>query len=234
MKIKFIPNIDNSDNKLLAPVPAIRNLPDWYKAKKPLTDNSKKPLAFPNGTKNVTVKWCNPFGDALGSGYFVLLENDVQVTQVNDTQEFVWTRGGDNFVSSHSKEQIAPELIPDGYSQFPWKFTNYWGIETPAGYSTLFTHPLNRPEFPFITLSGVVDTDDYNLPVNFPFIIRNDFEGIIEAGTPIAQVIPFRRDNWQAEIEAYDPLRVSAIRTKFNRKLFRPYKLGYWKRKEYK
>lgn len=234
MKINFIPTIDNSDNKLLAPIPAVQNLPDWYKAKKPLIDGTKEHQAFPNSTKNVSIKWCNPFGDALGSGYFMLLENDVQVRQINDTQEFVWFRGGDGFISSHSRQQISPELIPEGYSQDPWKFNNFWGIQTPPGYSTLFTHPMNRTELPFLTLSGVVDTDDYNQPVNFPFIIKNDFEGIIEAGTPIAQVIPFRRENWQAEIEDYNPKKVAGINAKFNRKIFRPYKLGYWKRKEYK
>lgn len=234
MKINFIPVKDNLDNKLLPPIPAVKNLPDWYKAKKPLMGDSKKHQVQPNGVKNVSVKWCNPFGDALGSGYFMLLENDVQVEQVNGTPSFVWNRGGEGFIGSHAREQISPELIPEGYSQDPWKFVNFWGIKTPPGYSTLFTHPMNRTELPFLTLSGVVDTDDYNQPVNFPFIIRNDFEGIIEAGTPIAQVIPFRRENWEAEIEAYDPKKIDSITVQFQRKLFRPYKLGYWKRKSYK
>jgi len=234
MKIKFIPTIDNSDSKLLPPIPAVQNLPDWYKAKKPFTNGGKKHQAFPNSTKNVTVKWCNPFGDALSSGYFMLLENDVQVTQANETQDFVWLRGGDSMISSHTKEQISVDLIPDGYSEDPWKFLNFWGIQTPPGYSTLFTHPMNRTELPFLTLSGVVDTDDYNQPVNFPFVIRKDFEGIIEAGTPIAQVIPFKRENWKAVVEDYNPKKVAGINAAFSRKIFRPYKLGYWKRKSYK
>jgi len=234
MKIKFLPNIDNSENKLLQPVPAVTGLPEWYKAKKPFLGESKKHQAFSNDTKNVTVKWCNPFGDALGAGYFIVLENDVQIRQVDGTQEFLWFRGGDGFIGSHSKEQISPDLIPEGYSDEPWKFMNFWGIETPPGYSCLFTHPLNRTELPFLTLSGVVDTDDYNLPVNFPFLIKNDFEGIIEAGTPIAQVIPFKRESWKSEIAAYDLQKNSALQSKYKRKIFRPYKLGYWKRKEYK
>lgn len=234
MKINFIPTIDNSDNKLLPPIPAVRNLPDWYKAKKPLIGDAKQHQAYSDGTINVSIKWCNPFGDALGAGYFILLENDVQVKQVNGTQDFVWFRGGNSFIGSHSKEQISPELIPEGYSQDPWKFLNFWGIKTPPGYSTLFTHPLNRTELPFLTLSGVVDTDDYNLPVNFPFVIRKDFEGIIEAGTPIAQVIPFRRETWKAEVEEFNKEKIDNLNGKFFRKIFRPYKLGYWKRKEWK
>jgi len=234
MQINFIPFSPSSDNQLLKPIPALKNLPDWYKAKSPFTDGDKQQKAFPNSTKNITVKWCNPFGDALGAGYFMLLENDVQVTKENGVQSFVWFRGGDSFIGEHSKKQISSELIPEGYSDQPWKFLNFWGIKTPPGYSTIFTHPMNRTELPFLTLSGVVDTDDYNQPVNFPFIIKNDFEGIIEAGTPIAQVIPFRRESWKAAFENFDPKKTASIQSKFSRKITRPYKLGYWKRKEYK
>jgi hypothetical protein len=234
MNIDFMPFSESKNNQLLKPIPAITNLPDWYKKKSPFADQNKETKAFANGTKNITVKWCNPFGDALGAGYFMLLENDVQVTQENGSQSFVWFRGGNGFIGEHSKDQISSELIPEGYSNQPWKFTNFWGIKTPPGYSTLFTHPMNRTELPFLTLSGVVDTDDYNQPVNFPFVIRNDFEGIIEAGTPIAQVVPFRRESWKATFQEFDPTKTASIQSKFSRKITRPYKLGYWKRKEYK
>jgi hypothetical protein len=30
-------------------------------------------------------------------------------------------------------------------------------------------------------------------------LIKKDFNGIIEKGTPMAQVIPFQRDNWTSE-----------------------------------
>lgn len=233
MEIKFIPFKPSKDEQLLKPIPAIKNLPDWYKSKSPFTQG-KSQKAFPDSTKNITVKWCNPFGDALGAGYFILLENDVQVTQAPDVPEFVWFRGGNEFISKHSKQQISSELIPEGYSDQPWKFLNFWGIKTPPGYSTLFTHPMNRTELPFLTLSGVVDTDDYNQPVNFPFVIRHDFEGMLEAGTPIAQVVPFRRESWQATFEDFNPEKTASMQSKFSRKITRPYKLGYWKRKEYK
>lgn len=234
MEIKLIPFKENSENRLLQPIPAIQSLPDWYKAKSPFIDGGKTTQAFPNNTKNVTVKWCNPFGDAFGAGYFILLENDVQVNQSAEDPVFTWLRGGDDFISTHAKSQIAPALIPQGYSDQPYKFMNSWGIQTPPGYSTLFTHPLNRTELPFLTLSGVVDTDSYTMPVNFPFIIRQDYEGILQAGTPIAQVIPFKRDSWKLVTEKYDPEKIDALNSTFKRKIHRPYKLGYWKRKEYK
>jgi len=234
MKIKFRPWREGGNGLLLTPGPAITSLPEWYKKKKPLTDNDKKHKAYPDGNKNVTIKWCNPFGDALGSGYFIFLENDIQVEIENGVQNIVWQNGGESFISQHSMSQISEELIPDNYNKQPWKFTNFWGIETPEGYSTLFTHPLNRTELPFITLSGVVDTDGYRQPVNFPFIIRKNFEGVIEAGTPIAQVIPFKREPWKAEILDFDTKKSAEIDAGFKRKIFRAYKMLHWKRKEYK
>lgn len=234
MKIKFRPWAPNSDGLLISPTPAIKQLPNWYKQKKPLLDGDHKHKAFSNGVKNVTVKWCNPFGDALGAGYFIYLENDVQVSLDNGEQNLTWLNGGASFISQHSKEQVSKELIPKGYSDQPWKFNSLWGITTPKGYSTLFTHPLNRTELPFLTLSGVVETDNYNQPVNFPFLIRADFEGILEAGTPIAQVIPFKRETWHSEILSFDQQKTASTEAKFRRKIFRPYKNLFWVRKEWK
>jgi len=234
MKIKFYAWESNQNNALLPPKPAVSALPEWYKTKKPLQDADKKFRFAPDGSKNTTVKWCNPFGDALGAGYFIFLENDLQVNNDNGVQSLSWLRGGKDYVGQHSLGQISDQLIPKNYSEQPWKFTNYWGIETPTGYSTLFVHPLNRPELPFIVLSGVVDTDSYRKPVHFPFLLRKDFEGIIESGTPIAQVIPFKRESWESEIVDYDPKKVVEIGSPSNRKIFRVYKNLHWKRKEYK
>jgi len=34
------------------------------------------------------------------------------------------------------------------------KFNNFWTIESPPGYSLLVTHPVNRYDLPFVTLTG--------------------------------------------------------------------------------
>lgn len=232
MEIEFIPTIE--PDLLIAPEPAIKHLPQWYKDLKTFMGGEKKFRTDPDRNSNITVKWCNPFGDALGSGYFVLLENDLLVTANGDRVSFQWTRGGAEMITEHNPEQISPTLIPDEYMKTVWKFENFWGIKTPKGFSTLFTHPLNRTELPFITLSGVVETDGYNRPVNFPFILRKDFEGILPAGTPIVQLFPFKRENWKSKISAYQPKRLAQLDVVFFRKLFRVYKQTYWQRKEYR
>src|SRR5215472_2332366 len=44
-----------------------------------------------------------------------------------------------------------------------------WDFETPPGYSLLCTHPINRTDLPFRTVTGLVDCDTfYDTPLNFP------------------------------------------------------------------
>jgi hypothetical protein len=59
---------------------------------------------------------------------------------------------------------------------------------------------MHRPKIGVTILEGIVDTDGYNAAVQFPFIIDEGFEGIIPAGTPIVQVIPFKREDWKMQI----------------------------------
>jgi hypothetical protein len=77
------------------------------------------------------------------------------------------------------------------------KFLNWWMIKTPPEYSLLFLPPLNRIEDRFLCYSGIVDHPYFQYEyVNFPFIFtKNNFRGVIEAGTPLMQVIPIRKDS---------------------------------------
>ena len=77
----------------------------------------------------------------------------------------------------------------------PLKFINPWRIKVPAGYSVLFTHPLSRPDLPFTCFSGMVDCDRFDTTINFPFTLTGTpGEHHLPAGTPIAQLVPLRRD----------------------------------------
>ena len=54
--------------------------------------------------------------------------------------------------------------------------------------------PWARPNPVFQVLSGVVDTDVFAAPVNFPFFATaGDGVHVLPKGTPLVQVIPFRR-----------------------------------------
>jgi hypothetical protein len=99
----------------------------------------------------------------------------------------------------------------------------------------MFTAPVHRPSI-FTILDGVVDTDTYNAPVNFPFVLNDiTFEGLIPAGTPMVQVIPFRREEWEMSIGSNQEITsqnkvTSLLRTRF----FDSYKSQFRTVKEYK
>jgi hypothetical protein len=234
MKISFKAYNENAGISGQKPGPSILSMPKWFKAIPKFVEKNKKFMIFPNGEMTSTAKWCNPFVDSLTAGYSIVLENDLQVTIHNGEHLFAWKSGGDSFITTHSKQQVTEQMIPPGFDPQPFKFKNNWAIITPKGYSALFLHPLNRGDLPFYTLSGFVDTDDYNMPVNFPFLIRADYEGIIPAGTPIAQVIPIKRESWTHEITKFDPKFVVEKSAKFNSTIYRAYKNLFWKRKHYR
>jgi hypothetical protein len=234
MKIEFRPYKPQAGATNNVPHPAIRSLPAWFSKMPRFVNEEKKFRFFPNGTMNPTIKWCNPFLDSLGAGYILRTEYDIYVEIHNEELGFSWRAGEKDLITLHKKEQISKEMVPAGYSDQPYKFRGDWSIKTPKGYSALFVHPLNRTDLPFHTLSGFVDTDDYKMPVNFPFLIQKDFEGIIPAGTPIVQVIPIKRESWTHEINPYSELLNDKESAVFLATIYRAYKNLFWKRKDYR
>jgi hypothetical protein len=214
---------------MLKPEPASNFIPQWYKDTQSYMNGKKLPNN--DGSTEATIKRCMPVFDAITAGYIIPLPADVVVTIQNGEQVFLWA----NFalVAFHPVEQ-AP--LHPARNQFSYpKWANPWGIKTPKGYSTLFVQPFHR-ELPFTILPGIVDTDTYTPSVNFPFTINDPtWEGTIPAGTPIAQVIPFKRDVWKMHLGGREDARQDLLTTtKLQTKFFDRYKNMYWQRKEYK
>jgi hypothetical protein len=211
------------------PQPASKFIPDWYKNMESYIGKERKPSG--NGGTTATIKRCMPVFDAITAGYIITSPADVYVSIKEEKQFFEWSSLG--LISFHPVEQ-APEHPARNQHAYP-KWMNPWAIKTPKGYSTLFTQPMHR-EAVFTILPGIVDTDTYTAPVNFPMIINDpNFEGLIPKGTPIAQVIPFKREGWQMEIGSMKELiEQNNIIQKLQTKFFDKYKSMFWSRKEYK
>jgi hypothetical protein len=226
MKITFT-NITDAD--LEQPKPASRLVPDWYKNTQSYTNNERKPSG--DGNTTGTIKRCVPVFDAITAGYIIESPADVFVSIKNEQQWFEWSDFA--LIKFHPIDQ-APEH--PNKKPFPYpKWTNPWAIATPKGYSTLFVQPFHR-ESVFTILPGIVDTDQYTAAVNFPFVINDPaFEGLIPKGTPIAQVIPFKRDSWTMELGNKKDLEAQAkVSKKIQSKFFDKYKSMFWTKKEYK
>lgn len=170
------------------PIPASKVLPDWYKQLgQRTTENDKREL------QSATVKRCMPFLDAMTMGWILPLAAEVQFDAEDGYVQYTWGFDED-VVSSHNMNQVGGDMFPE--NDWPiLKFHNFWCINVPDGYSLLVTNPLNRIEPRFQTFSGVVDADHYFNYINAPFMwTGGEYHGVMDAGTPIVQVIPFKRD----------------------------------------
>jgi hypothetical protein len=169
------------------PIAAKSVLPNWF-VKLPPIDKSR----LTHSDNGVTIKRCMPFLDAMMTGWIIPLAASVRL-DIRDGGKTV-TAGWEFdkiMVSHHHVYQAAGNPLEP---RPPCKFHNYWTISTPKGWSCLFVSPLNRVEPRFQVLSGVVDTDNYQSPIHFPFM-ATVADGVheIEKGTPLVQVIPFPR-----------------------------------------
>ena len=187
---------------LFAPKPAFQNVPEWYKKTEPYINNEEIAINKKNALKNPTIKKCMPVFDMIASGYLLFTTTDVFVDQEKGprgTTQPVYHWPSWDCINFHVIDQ-APELpYNSGHTINYPKWINPWSIKTPPGYSVLIIQPTYRDSV-FTILPGVVDTDKYFNNINFPFVLNDiNFEGLIPAGTPMAQVIPFKRESWQRE-----------------------------------
>jgi len=172
------------------PFPARKLMPDWFKVLSPKINKE-------NRFKNSTIKRCAPFLDAMNVGWIIPLGADIEFTTNDDASHvnYKW-QFYRTMVENHGKVQISTDDEPNPNDpKPPMKFLNYWAIKVPKGYSVLFLPPLNRPDPRFTCIAGLVDCDGYFEFINFPFFFNEpNFVGILPAGTPLVQCIPFKRD----------------------------------------
>jgi len=221
----------NTINRVIpSPVPSSRTIPDWYKEIPRHSDNLNKTR------DTLTAKACIPYLDAMTAGYMLTTWCDIKIMQVEVETGFVpdlsWNSELWPLEVRSSSVSLGLQRI-NGYSEWSFAWNVPWGIKTPEGYSALITHPLNRPDLPFITFSGLVDTDAFAAPGSALFCVSTGFEGIIPKGTPYLQVIPIKRHEWEIKVNNdlrgnQNSLREDAIDSGGG-----AYKLKHWTKKDY-
>lgn len=237
MPIKFVDVIGGVPEEF-RPYPAKRKLPEWYKQLPPYINGEQGTVYWNEIGLNAgtaTGKKCMPMLDAMKAGYIISLSTDVKVTKKNGQQLFQWPDY--DVLAFHPPLQMTthPHVQKFPNNSLP-KFQSPWAIITPKGYSCLIIPPMNRDTDEQIiqALPGVVDTDTFNHPVSFPFLIDPNWEGILPAGLPVVQVIPFKRESYKMEFGTPDEFNVitSSLR-KLKASFYNGYKDRFWSRKEY-
>lgn len=216
-----------------APIPAHSNFPLWYK-KLPKFINSDS-LIIKDNQSNATAKKCIPFMDSITAGYFLTVPADIQVrNDENGNKVLSWQSEDFSIVETHHPAQLDGYPLSSEYFPQPFKMLGFWGFQTPKKYSILVMHPLGRLDLPFFSMHAIVDSDLYYVPLNIPFFIKKDFEGIIKKGTPLVQIIPFKRNFWKTKIKNYKKFNPSIIVSKISLSAIGWYKENIWQKKEYK
>lgn len=234
------------------PVPTQDVIPQWYKeadrfAKMPNGEYFKAPkevCPFPKeGTtddfgKIPTWKACPAIMDAFMTGY--VFKTPCDLTFFKNSRGSIDVKINDiKFKDFCMARPPMPQFEhPKGFYKDHFAWMPDWGLELPEGYSALFMTPMNRYDLPFINTTGIVDSDKVHLLGSFPFFIAEGWEGTIPAGTPYLQVLPFKRENWEHNIEILDQSKMYAKMVD-NANFYRQpdggvYKSKVWTRREYK
>ena len=241
LKIKFVSSLPKNPGVFPEPEPAFKNIPDWYKKVESFYDNNPTPK---EGTQQITVKRCVAFLDILSSGYFLLAPFDVYIDTTDGKTEFsipaamqgIQNTNIKQMIGNHDLKQLGGYPIDkDVYVEYVFRINPIWIVKTDPGVSCLFINPQHHETSPLHAISAVIDTDSYSSDGLFSFLVKKDFKGFIKRGTPIVQVIPFVRANYESEIimekSKYEKLKLEGlkIRSVFNS----GYKKFFWKKKKY-
>jgi hypothetical protein len=190
----------------IKPYPAVKQLPEWYTKSLPHHSSNRFPndkkLYFRNREANNTYKKCVPLLDGMSAGYIVPLWADVNVEQNNNFPVLYWKTKNDIFELHGEPSREIP--APEGYDQIVYKYNNCWIPQTPKGYSCIITSPFGYNDLAFKAIPAVVDTYKSSLELVFPMWVKKGFEGIVEKGTPMVQIIPFKRDDWNSTFDYYE------------------------------
>lgn len=227
------------------PIPIKKVVPNWYKE---LTNH-----IHATDMLHMTVKQCQPVLDSVTMGYAILSPIDFMFIKTEDPKkntfklDVIPSRRDEGMlrmnigITDHANEQINKSMVYPNEIPMALKFLNPWFIQTPPGYSCLFTSPFNTEKRDFRLVTGIVDTDIYENYVNFPFFLT-DWDSskgqkkMLKKGDPICLVFPFKRDNWKMNIVKDNNLveKLQLFNFKTITSSFQSYKNKIWKKKNYK
>ncbi|NBO78635.1 MAG: hypothetical protein EBV27_03180 [Actinobacteria bacterium] len=192
-------------NTTPGPEPAINNLPDWWKDRPIYQMNDQiDRLSIMNNrgadSASISVKHCMPFFDAITCGYHYLLPTDVHVAKTDDPDrpDIWWDEDAPRPIEMRGHLELP---VPSGCYPIHFVWDMRWGTKMPEGWSAMITHPIDRYDLPFFTMTAIQDSDRWFTGNVVTFFLRKDFEGTIKKGTPIMSIIPIKRANWTMEVD---------------------------------
>jgi hypothetical protein len=222
-------DVDNKDHflTLYRPAPATEYLPEWFKNLKSKTD------------KGITAKSCRGLYDMMTMGYMIIWTFDVTISKDVDGRLSVRKTRDNSTSDFHSHPHFQLGLYPDANLSRQLtgveKVTLPYRIKTSKNTSVFLVQPSYHPDLKTEIMPGIIDSDKFYSPLNVLFTIKNfpnDGELQISAGTPLAQLIPFKREKWKIRYGKVDKELLHTIDSNIGN-INRYYQKFLWSRKTY-
>jgi hypothetical protein len=229
----------NKDS-ISAPSPIINTIPEWFRKADRFAKNEQtgEYWEMPRlGGKVPTWKACPAIMDVMGTGYTLKTPCDLEFF-INDRGHIDVKVLDPSHIDFISYRPPMPQFqVPMGYDEHHFAWYSDWGLRLPEGYSALYISPQNRFELPFLTVSGIIDADKVNFPGTIPVFFIKGWTGILPAGTPYFQMIPFKREDWESNHELQNPMEIHNNNAKNSMKFRVPdggvYKNSIWEPRKY-
>jgi hypothetical protein len=228
--IDFIASSPEVELNVPPPKPAKLYIPEFYKQIEP---KNIKNMGFEEiVNQNFNLKSCPPFIDVLTTGYIQEAWADIYFEYQDGQIKYYCP--SEIPVLSHRKVTAMDIKYLDGFYPYEFVWKRHWIPKLPDGYSILVTTPLSRPDIPFLTMSGIIDADEFfHAKVgNIPFYLRDSFSGVIPIGTPMFQIIPFKRESWEINLIKYSD-SVEKRNNLVKNTIYGPYKRFFHKKKNF-
>lgn len=198
------------EDKDIHPQPSKNFIPKWLRTIPPQVDNGNTAKLLP---KLRTVKKCPSFAEIYKEGFILVAPFDIWLSiRTEDGKEYMeWrTPHKELELDVHPHPQMVDHLPKDSGVRGVFKLIYPFKCITPKGYSIrqmpLFYH-FNKD---WVVPYGVVNTDKHHeLNIQILYTSTED-EVLIKKGTPIVQIIPFKRSD-----------RIKMVYKKYTEKLHR-------------
>ncbi len=142
-----------------------------------------------------TAKMCPGISDYLNSGYIISTWTDISIDQSSEYGPNASLYNNREGAASHPPHQCLELFAHRSHHLGTVKLPGCWMIKTSPGYSVMLLPLWYWPNQPWEAMPGIIHSDNHHGEVNINMILKSTEPQIsIPAGTPIAQIVPFRRE----------------------------------------
>jgi hypothetical protein len=179
---------------------------------------SKNTQIKTSSLKEVNIKNCPGIIQYMKNGYVIRAWQDIMIEADSSGEKYFWECPVSKKISKVSDlpRDLYEEAELGGFDQdifydyFPRKNTlksvlkvnTPWYVKLPRGYGALILPVWYDNEERFTTIPGILETDyleKLNIQLYWHALGKQE---IIEAGTPLAKVIPIKLDSWEYSCRA--------------------------------